>query len=453
MSRFSLSATCAAIGLLAAACGGGGDEPAVIQREAPATVGALALSDETRSDAQSDAAQPDEALSGEVLVKLVDGGQLQSLLAQYSLMLLDQFGARPIYRLRANPGSDVEALVEQLASDPRVRYAEPNLMYSAPEGGRFPIWAIGGDAVTYAAQWSGGALRLPEAHMLSRGEGATVAVLDSGADAAHPALAGRLVPGFDFVDFDADPAEFGTDGDSGYGHGTFVASLVAQVAPAARIMPIRVLDRHGAGNVWVLAEALLHAVDPDGNPATDDGAKVINLSLGTIRKTALLEDVIDVASCEADDENDDDADDRERCSAFGGAVVAIAAGNSGDSTPHYPAAEEDQPGALAVAASAADGRLASFSTRGDWVHLAAPGELVHGAVPGGRWAVWSGTSMAAPMVAGAAALMVARYPGWKASDIASMLKSSGRVLCGTGLKQVDAAAALGGTSGSPASCP
>jgi len=423
MPRLSL-ATCIAIGIAAAGCGGGGG---------PAN-------------------SNDDLVPDEVVVKLIDGGQLQPLLSQYSLTLLDQFGSRPIYRLRARTGSDVEELAEQLAADPRVRYAEPNFINTAPEADRFPVWAIGGDAGTYAAQWSGNALRLPEAHAISRGAGVTVAVLDSGIDAAHPAVASRLLPGFDFVDFDADPAEAGADGDAGFGHGTFVASLVAQVAPDARIMPIRVLDRHGAGNVWILSEALLHAVDPDADPATNDGAQVINLSLGTTRPTALLEDIIDVASCEADVENDDDEVDLERCAAFGGAVVAVAAGNSGDATRHYPAAE-DQEGELAVAASTADNRLATFSTRGDWVQIAAPGELVYGAVPGERWAQWSGTSMATPMVAGAAALLVAHYPLWTPGDITSALQSSARALCETPLRQVDAAAALGSAPAPAITCP
>ncbi|MBC7940669.1 MAG: S8 family serine peptidase, partial [Chitinophagaceae bacterium] len=282
----------------------------------------------------------------------------------------------------------------------------------------------------------------------------TVAVLDTGVDVAHPALAGRLVAGFDFVDFDSDPAEAGGVGDTGYGHGTHVASLVAQVAPQARIMPLRVLDAQGAGNVWVLAEALLHAVDPDRNPNTNDGASVINLSLGTTRATALLENIVEIVSCGDDyDDDDDDSDpDVARCSSGGGAVVVSAAGNSGNSTLHYPAAEKHD-GAMAVAASAESGLLAGFSTHGDWVHVAAPGDRIQGAIPGGGWGVWSGTSMAAPMVAGTAALLRAKFPEWKPSDVTSKLQSNGRQLCGSPLKQVDAAAALDGTSGPSIACP
>lgn len=279
--------------------------------------------------------------------------------------------------------------------------------------------------------------------------GITVAVLDTGVDVAHPALAGRLVPGFDFVDFDTAPDEAGTVGDRGFAHGTHVASLVAQVAPGARIMPIRVLDAQGVGNTWVLAEDLLHAVDPDGNPATDDGTKVINLSLDTTRPTNLLEDIIEEVICDDDDDDDKDV----RCAASGGAVVVSAAGNSGDTTRHYPAAE-DEDDALAVAASTDAGKLAKLSSRDNWVHVAASDDRIYGAIPGGARGVWSGTSMAAPMTAGAAALLRARFQAWRPSKMARRLATTARPQCGnTTLRQIDPMSALSGTPGPGPVCP
>jgi subtilisin family serine protease len=443
MSPFKQTLVCTAACALLAACGGG-------------TTGDAAQHE--RAAAVSDAAV---AVPDEIVVKLLDANALQPLLAEFGLTLLDQFGARPIYRLRAAPGSDTEALAARLAADARVQYAEPNLLHQTPEGRTRRVWAIGGDAGTYATQWNAQALRLGEAHGIATGSGVIVAVLDSGIDAAHPALAGRVIGGFDFVDNDTDPSEQGRDGDPGYGHGTHVASLVAQVAPQARILPLRVLEPSGAGNIWVLAEALLHAVDPDGVPITNDGAQVINLSLGTTRPTSLLADIVDVVSCEGveDDDDEDDEDenpvadeDAARCAASGGAVVVSAAGNSGDETAHYPAAEQHE-GALAVAASSQGGALASFSTRGSWVPVAAPGDAIYGAIPGGRWAVWSGTSMAAPMVAGAAALLRSHFPQWPAREVANQLRSQGRQLCASNIRQIDPVKALNGSSGPGFACP
>ena len=83
-----------------------------------------------------------------------------------------------------------------------------------------------------------------------------------------------------------------------------MAGLVALAAPEAKIMPVRVLDAAGRGNVWVLAEGIGWAVDPDARPDTDDGAHVINLSLGTTRPTRLLETAVALATCNFADDDD-----------------------------------------------------------------------------------------------------------------------------------------------------
>jgi subtilisin family serine protease len=430
-----------------------------LRRAALALVAALGIGS-LPGHAQSSA--PDSYIPGEVVVKLKRAEDLPGLLSQYAgygLSVISQFGVRPIYQLNIGNGTDSLALAQSLSLDARVQYAEPNFLNQTPESRKAIAWAIGGDSVTFATQWAPNAIRLPEAHAYSVGAGITVAVLDTGIDDQHPVFANRLRAGFDFVDFDNVPREEGSRANLGYGHGTHVAGLVALAAPAAAIMPIRVLDPNGVGNIWVLAEGLLHAVDPDGNPQTNDGAQVINLSLGTTRKTSLLEDIVGIASCSGDDDDDDDAagsvGDAERCTRFGGAVVIAAAGNSGNETPHYPASEGVE-GALSVGASTQANALSIISTRGDRVQIAAPGESIIGPVPGGGYGVWTGTSMAAPFVAGAAALMRSGEFGYKwpkPTDIANQLVSTGATLCGTGIKQLDIAAALSGTSGPGTNCP
>lgn len=391
----------------------------------------------------------DPELAGEVLVKLRSTAALPPLLARQSLTLVSRFGARPIYRLKVVGSARVKDVLASLALEPEVMIAEANTVHRSPEARRNVAWAIG-DLSTYMAQWAPQALRLADAQYLALGAGVRVAVLDTGVDTTHPALAGRLLPGRDFVDDDNDPSEVPDASVGAYGHGTHVAGLVAMVAPAARIMPLRVLDAQGNGNAWVLAEAILYAIDPDGNPDTDDGAHVINLSLGSLARTRLMAAIAQIAACAPaipDDAIGDRSDpgygdDDARCAHSNGALVVAAAGNDASSSvKEYPAAESAY-GLLSVAATTSKLRLASFSNSGPWIDLAAPGEGVTSAIPGGGWATWSGTSMASPLAAGTAALVRSLDLQVLPKDVATRLKRTAATMCGTNLRQVDAYAAV-----------
>ena len=386
----------------------------------------------------------DDYVPGEVLVKLVRVTDVAGIAADYGLdpIPLDQFGTRAIFRMRILDGVSPLERAAQLAGDARVIYAEPNFIGQAPEGLQRVSWPKGEAGDDSQEQWAAGMIRLPEAHTVTRGAGITVAVLDTGIDLNHPALAGHLIDGYDFVDLDADPGVVGTpEQNPNYGHGTHVAGLVALVAPEARIMPVRVLDEDGNGNIWVLAEALAYAINPDGDLNTADGADVINLSLGTTRRTDLLSEIVAAVTCEEDDDPDEDDDCLVGPNQHG-SVVVIAAGNSGSSIPEYPAAEGVL-GSLSVGASTSIDALASFSNHGSWVQIAAPGEDILSSVPGGEYAVWSGTSMATPLVAGEAALVRAANPNFTSSDVVGHIISKSEGIDGPVSKRIDVAAALG----------
>ncbi len=282
-------------------------------------------------------------------------------------------------------------LARKIARFPAVDIAEPNYRTTIADR-RFHSWPEGApvDAGTSPEQWETqpitSFLDLSAAHQIATGEGSVVAVMDTGADMTHPALADRLIPGYDYVDDDPDPSESlqGEDTnnngilDEAYGHGTFVASTVALVAPGAKIMPMRVLDSDGVGDSFILAEAISDAVS--------SGADVINLSLGSSSKhdSKILKKIIK------------DAQDR-------GVIVVAAAGNASSYYREYPAQNKN---VIAVASTTPDGtRISEFSNWGDWVTVAAPAERVFGAVPGGRYAWWAGTSVAAPQVSGQVALI------------------------------------------------
>lgn len=387
--------------------------------------------------------------SGEVVVKLAQAGDLASVAADFNLepTPIDQFGARPIYRLRikgVNPS--VEATVQALLADTRSRviYAEPNYIATAPEVKRAKdswsaddAWSMVGDFASYQSQYATAKLGLSTAHRTTRGAGVTVAILDTGVDRTHPALANRLLGGYDFVDMDNDPSEAGTRETGPFGHGTHVAGLVALVAPDAKILPVRVLDENGQGNIWVLVEALAYAANPDGDPATDDGADVINLSLSTLRRTRLLESVLAKVCDDLPETEDDDLPSLVNSNA----IVVAAAGNGGGSVPEYPAAENLK-GLIAVGASTNVDGIADFSTRGSWARVLSPGEQIISSVPGGGYGTWNGTSMAAPLVAGEAALIRAIYPNLRQSKVIDhIVRTSARVQ--TPISQrVDTAAAV-----------
>ena len=401
-------------------------------------------------------------VSSEILVKLRSGDAMAGLLSKYGLSLTGRFGARPIFRLSVNPLGDVRAVVAALRLEPEVLIAELNAINASPEARKNRVFAIGTE-VEYQQQWAPQALRLSAAHQLSNGVGIRVAVLDTGVDAGHPLLAGRLLPGRDFVDGDANPAEAGSTADLGFGHGTHVAGIVATAAPGARIMPLRVLDPQGQGNAWVLAEAILFAVDPDGDPATDDGAHVISMSLGSPERTKILDTIARLASCTipampdplepADDVSDPGYNgDKQRCRISSGASILAAAGNNANTLKEYPAAEGAY-GLAAVGASNQDARLANFSSFGSWVGLVAPGDAITSSIPGGGYGTWSGTSMATPWVAGAAALLRSANPTLSGDDVVRRLIRFAGPLCGTALRQLDPLAALQQSVPADGTCP
>jgi type VII secretion-associated serine protease mycosin len=239
-------------------------------------------------------------------------------------------------------------------------------------------------------QWGHDAVGVETAWNTATGEGVVVAVVDTGVS-AHPDLAGRLLTGYDFVGRD-------TDATDGHGHGTHVAGIVAAVAdneigvagaaPGAMILPVRVLDDGGSGSWFTVANGITWAAD--------NGADVINLSLGGTSRSATITQAVEYA--------------RSR-----GVVVVVSAGNDGDSgTISWPGAE---PGVIAVAAAASTGTIASFSSRGDYVDVAAPGQSILSTLYTGDYGFKSGTSMAAPYVAGLAALVIQAHPDWSEARV------------------------------------
>lgn len=370
----------------------------------------------------------DDFVAGEVVVKLdpASVATVNDINREYGTATKETLlsNAARIYLLRVIDGEDALAKIERMRSDARLVYAEPNYVTDAPEDSRFMRGRPDGDpepssnSTSYSGQYAVEALNLPEAHGVNRGAGVTVAVLDTGAQPDHPELAGSLVEGYDFIGDDPDssdePNGIDDDGDGSIdeatGHGTHVAGIVHLTAPEAKIMPLRVLDSDGRGNVFVIAEAVQRAVDPDRNPNTNDGVDVINMSLSSSRESNLIRDIADDLDAEDDDDDDDETGPALGGVPVGGTVVVGSAGNDAAEQPAYPAAET---GVIGVAAVGQDEKKTDFSNYfgSPQVDISVPGDDIYSLFTEGRYAEWDGTSMAAPFVAGQAALIRSMRPG------------------------------------------
>ena len=253
-------------------------------------------------------------------------------------------------------------------------------------------------------QWALDDLAIEPAWATSRGAGVDIAVVDSGVTGTHVDLATKLCGGVAFLGSNG-VEQRGAGTTDANGHGTHVAGIaaaaangvgVAGVAPDARIIPVRVLDAGGTGASSDVARGITWAVD--------HGAEVVNLSLGGPR-TAAVETAVAYAERQ-------------------GVVVVAAAGNDGPGGPvNYPAALDT---ALGVASYDEDHGLSWFSTRGNYVDLAAPGSGIVSTTNNGRWSYMSGTSMATPHVAGTAALLKSAEPALSPSQVRSRLTANAR---------------------------
>ncbi|MFN0132066.1 MAG: S8 family peptidase [Phycisphaerales bacterium] len=329
----------------------------------------------------------------QVVVRLQPGVAVGALNAQYQSTTLDSIPAERWYLLGTPPGLNEEEFAQILALDTRV--AEVELHYTGrdntPDPGTQSIF-FSSTMSQYLEQSALTAIGLAGASANPGGAGVRVAVIDSGADALHPALEGRLIPGFNFIEGNGDTRDLGdgldNDGDGqideSVGHGTAAAGLVVRIAPNAKVMPLRVLDSDGLTTVFRVSAAIYHAAD--------QGAHIINLSLGTTADQRILQSAVQYATAR-------------------GVLVVASTGNEGNLTPvRYPAGLSPAPGVVAVAGTDSAGLIAPFSNYGPHVTISAPSVMIVSAIPGAAYGAANGTSFGAPLVCGTVALVLSRMP-------------------------------------------
>ncbi len=364
---------------------------------------------EVRTDDREAATTEDQDFEPQqALLVPAPGADPDEIAARFGAQVVGRVGSLGALLWFPDPLSD--DLLAALNADPEVAAVEPNYLFQDPESVRRRYATIDRHPSTekLVEQLAGAQINLDQAHQLATGEGMVVAVIDTGVDPLHPVLRRRLLDGgLDLVDGDLSPweerdnADGDEDGDvdEAAGHGTFVASLVVITAPGASILPYRVLDDEGRGTAYDLAVALADAIE--------SRVDVINLSLVYRERSSAVDLLLERAAAQ-------------------GIVVIASAGNDGSTSVPFPASDSNT---LAVAALDQSGLvLAAFSNRSHLVGFAAPGEEVFGALDELAFGTWSGTSMAAPFVAGTAALLLSADPGLDPVLVRNAIEQGGVVL-------------------------
>jgi subtilisin family serine protease len=303
-----------------------------------------------------------------------------------------------------------------LASLLGIQWQETNSGVTLPNVGQLGVFQVisgtAPDWYKYQPTWQ--IMHSQEALAYSRGAGVIIADLNSRVDATHPALAGHLTNGYDFVSgkpggygalnqsstgfmdqsstgfMDQSSTGFMDQSSTGfmdalglplassspaYSHGTLCAGVLTAIAPDSTIMPLRVFDDNGQTDLFTIAKAIRYAVQ--------HGAQVVNMSFGTLTDSNSVKSSINYALAM-------------------NVTLTTSAGNNNTSNPQYPAAYR---GVITTAATNVFDQKASFSNYGGSVVVDAPGVNVILPYPGGLYSVVSGTSFSAPAVAGTAALI------------------------------------------------
>jgi len=350
-----------------------------------------------------------------VIVQVDDNADIKQIAAAYEGKVLDTLRA-DTYLLsvkRLTPKFAVSG-VESIETDGAVRPGRTKGGVLTVRTGTQPDW--------YFSQPALKLIGIDGARSQTTGQGVIIADINSAVDYSHPALRGHLIAGYDFVlgtpsdvtlnqsassfldqsaasfldqsgasfldqssstfldqsgasFLDQSGASFLDATNPAHGHGTLVAGIIVAVAPGAMIMPIRAFDDQGQSDYFTIAKAIIWAVD--------HGADVINMSFGTLDNPKVLKDAVEYAY-------------------KNGVTIVGSAGNENTDDAQYPAAFDK---VISVAATDLWDIKAGFSNYGSSIDASAPGVAIIAPYPGGYYAVASGTSFAAPIVAGEAALL------------------------------------------------
>lgn len=358
----------------------------------------------------------------------------------FSGQKIEQPSLHNIYKIQINDEGTIFETIDELKKDPNVEYAEPNYIYSVVDDKpvsdilteedirKFQHGTQSSDTLNdplYSQQWYISAIHADAVWDSTQGDTSQIiGILDTGVDCLHPDLANKIwrnytelngvagvdddgngfvddIRGWDFINNDNDPRDDNS-------HGTHVAGIAAAEANngigiagvnwKAKILPIKVFQSSGYGDAATITQGIIYAMNK--------GAKVINMSFGSYTRSITMEAAL--------------------ANAYANSILVAAAGNDGirigpgkGSAPFFPAALSyvlgvqagDAMGPLGFSNYDPDGPVFSYYQDLLNYELRAPGAGLISTVPNGNYRIYSGTSMAAPVVSGAIALYKHRYPG------------------------------------------
>jgi hypothetical protein len=310
-----------------------------------------------------------------------------------------KIGQSNLHVVELAPGVSEQAMVEQLKRNPAFKFVELDRRVRSTFAVTDP----------YAgSEWHLSKIGATSAWDTTQGAGVTIAILDSGVDAAHPDLAPNLVPGYNVYGNNTDTSDV-------CGHGTAVAGSaaarsnngigVAGVAGQARIMPIRIAFLDSAsGGCYAYSSTIASGI----TYAADHGARIANISYGPLAGSAAIQSAAQYMKNK-------------------GGLVFVSAGNNGVDENIVPSNT-----LIAVSATDSNDAKASWSSYGAFVSLAAPGAGIWTTSKGAAYQSWNGTSFASPVAAGVAALMMAAAPSLDGAEIEQALFASARDLGAVG---------------------
>ena len=319
-------------------------------------------------------------------VPSTSAAQFEHVLAQHSAKTISVIPQINVHVVELPAQADERAMAALLAHDPHVKFAEPDV-YVPPQ--------MTANDPYYGSEWHLSKIQAPQAWDSSLGDGVTVAIVDTGVDAAQPDLAGKLLTGWDVVSNSADTSDIN-------GHGTAVAGTVgaasnnsqgvASLAWNAMLLPVRVSDAsNGYAYYSDIASGLIWAAD--------HGARVANVSFDVSGSSTVQSAAQYMRSKNGN--------------------VVVSAGNSGA----YSATAASN-AFLSVSATDSNDNVTSWSTYGTFVDLSAPGVGIISTNKAGGYNSWSGTSFSSPIVAGVAALVIAANPALSPAQVDNILIST-----------------------------